>query len=409
MIPSASQSPELPNLARVIEDFTATRGVLEGQLRRNRPIEPPPGILSLFGAACLGLKGDEAYSQWLRASPWPLEPFASSHSISTLSGQVRLSQLLAGAILAYFGQSPSRSAHRFDWDAGLRWLVLYGIQQHALWLFLSENFVADLTRKAVRVRGGQVSPLQLIVARERPFYARQFGTPGALEFDEHFERWLIETGVDEFGLFWLLSAKRLSHRPAPSQFEWRKYLAGQSGEQTYDVLPPMPGSLRALRNRLIWPDERRTPSSSQLAGRRQQTPQCTYRSFGEDFRCARIEFGPGGMGRLPLTTPAVELDLPREGYPTSVLLLYLDILPALEEVLWIEVSVGGNVQDLRPAAFYKRGPVKLLIPESSPRPSHRLGLHFAQDPRASGPQIRPGTVVGLLRTVEIWRLPASSA
>ena len=94
-------------------------------------------------------------------------------------------------------------AGRIETEVALKWLVLYGIDEHRLWRFLNRRFVADLKRRSIATEHGAVSPLDLILLDERADL-RGPEPLGGPAFARKLDGWIERNGVHEYKLFWTI-------------------------------------------------------------------------------------------------------------------------------------------------------------------------------------------------------------
>jgi len=190
---------------RMIHDLKDSLGLFAPSLASRNGMAPPHAILAQLG-------GDILYARVSDAGGWGVRYNRDLHDVLSrceywraFHGALRVSWLHAALVLGrrdLYDRFLDPRGLRIE--EAMRWLTLYGIEEHGLWRFIDRKFVADLRRRVIPAPGGLVSPLDMILIGERDDLARGL-IAGSPEFVRRMDQWILQNGVHEYKLFWALS------------------------------------------------------------------------------------------------------------------------------------------------------------------------------------------------------------
>lgn len=189
--------------ARLVADLRDTSKEIENSHRRGKNIRPPLAFLHRLGKDMIHATDGDLGALRLRREPTATESLAAVPFGAAFSGSLEFNWLMAAIILARDDLAEKFShAGQLSFDKGLQWLILHGVTEHRLWHVITPSFVSQLVGN--EVPGTGLTPLQLMVVRERPGLARLFKYGHRAHNDAVFSRWLVDQGHIALGLFWCL-------------------------------------------------------------------------------------------------------------------------------------------------------------------------------------------------------------
>lgn len=194
--------------ARLREDLRSMPGPIDAARQRGRSLHPPMALLERYGDDLLhATKADQG--AWLLRSDDAMQEWMAGQSfLPVLGGTVELSWLAVAVVLGRGDLRPRfRQAGRFDYDAALHWLVLYGIREHGLFGLATTRLVRQLLAPP---KPDAPAPLSLLLLRERPDLEPLCREPFVEGFTPGLRQWLERTGVAEYGLHWCLPPRDLA-------------------------------------------------------------------------------------------------------------------------------------------------------------------------------------------------------
>lgn len=201
--------------ARFVIDLIDTSEEIQNTRRRHKMIKPPMVYLDRLGKDMLHATPGDHGAMRLRREAQATGRLSHRTFARVYGGVLSLSWSMAAIILARddLAQSFGDELGRLSFEKGLQWLVLHGIREHRLWHLITPDFVAELTLS--KVPGTQLSPLQVMVLRERPALSKLLNEGTSFNKSAKFDRWLGSQGSVQFGLFWCLPhqhSRRLRNR-----------------------------------------------------------------------------------------------------------------------------------------------------------------------------------------------------
>ena len=326
------ETKPLPDVARLVEDFASTMPLYNDTVLRGRPIHPSTATLQALGEAYLDAAAQGGLPVQRRYAGF--DKLIDSWLLPAMSGTVRLSYVLMASILgradlrALFGRDGG-----YDMDACVRWLVLHGVRELQLYPFLAGQFVTALRKRSLLVGGQRIAPLQACAMAERPDVLTAFRTRSPDGFQAYFAEWLLDRGVADYGMAWLLS-----------DAEVLASLARDPAGQRLGVLaaPVTP------------PEDLRFPEGvADASGRAAQ--RADYRSFGADYPCQFLdvsdfaaaeravavgEVRAGARGGLEVLSSYLSLRLPSAAAGAALAALEIRVPDA--EGLWARLRVWAG-------------------------------------------------------------------
>jgi hypothetical protein len=399
-----------PDIARLIEDLSATIPLYRAVARAGRVVHPSTALLQLLGEAFLD-HGPLDQSQVVqRAGGFPT--IVDTFLVSAFDGSVRLSYFLMALVLGRPGLRAHFLRHgAYDWTGCLRWLVLHGVREAHLWPYLSEGFVRELRAPSLLVEGKRLSVLQAIAMAERPDVLAAFrAETSPTRFARFFTDWFLRRGSADYEHAWLMSGSEVD----------RKMRQDPSGAWT-GAAPPEPED-GSLPDHDFFPNEPLDPPSptalARAAGRAQ------YRHFGPNYPCAYLDVSDpnaaltavaggdaraGLRGGLDLVSPYVELRLPDTRQSNVMLRLDLAVPERLRDELFVRIRVRDA---FGPSGFSRRfsghaiSARPLVIPLVLRQMALRLEISFALAGRGAGSLRDLGFTFATLRSLHVWQVIA---
>lgn len=194
--------------ARLREDLRSMAGPIAAARQRGRSLLPPMALLERYGDDLLHATREDQGAWQLRTDD-AMQAWMGGQGFTTaLGGAVELSWLAVAVALGRADLRPRfRRAGRFDYDAALHWLVLYGIREHGLYGLATARLVRQLL---VPPRPDAPAPLGLLLLRERPDLAPLCREAFAGGFTPGLRHWLERSGIAEYGLHWCLPPRDLA-------------------------------------------------------------------------------------------------------------------------------------------------------------------------------------------------------
>ena len=264
---------------------------MEPHFRSGRAPAPLAVLTQLGGDILYARRND--HGAWRVRRSGRLHDFLASFTYGHAFGKaLRVSWLHLALILGRRDlHSKFVRAHRMDLDEAVRWLVLYGMEEHKLWRFLDLRFLRELRARNIETKVGAASPLDLILLLERADL-REIGA----DFSARMESWLIANGVHEYKLFWALrdmdfarmaGAVRPDLKPAQSGFAATLRSAREAGR--IDVFAAHAGEVAAR----LAPLSKLSPQEREGAAR----PPIDYSQPEDDGRPATL--APAPITRAP--------------------------------------------------------------------------------------------------------------
>ena len=332
--------PGVVDHGRLVEDLSSMASVFA-----SGRAPAPLALLADIGGDLLYARRNDAGAWRLRRDEALHKLLASLHYRRAFRGALRVNWLLLA--LALGRKDLHRNflgAGRCDLEAIVRWLVLYGVDEHRLWRFLDRRFLADLRRRAIPTPEGAVSPLDLILTAERPDVrgAAPLGSPA---FARDLDGWIARNGVHEYKLFWALDAAALRRMAALTPDLSAPALAlAHEGRLDLFVAPPGEAARRlagvsklstqAQSQALRPPHDETAPASDEEATLLAPTP------LGGDL-ISVFDFLPGDNG-LTATTNGVFGRATAEGAPwlSPAATFFFTAPPAQEIVVLIEATLA---------------------------------------------------------------------
>ncbi len=403
-----------PDLARLIEDLSATLPLYRSVARSMRQVHPSTALLQVLGEGYLDRGPLELAQVVRRASGFAA--IVDSFLVPVCGGTVRLSYFLMALIL---GRPDLREhfLHRgqFDWTGALRWLVLHGVHEMHLWPYLSAAFVQDLRTPSLLVAGKRISPLQSLVMAERGEVRQAFLAPAdPSSFGAFFGDWFLRKGVPGYAHSWLMSPDEVA----------RKMRQDPTGAWTGAA------AAAAANDEANQPDDvafhdgpTEHPSAASLA---RAAGRVHYRTYASTYPCAFLdlidptsalnavvtgEARTALRGGIEMLSPFVEVRLPDTRQATTMLRLELAVPDALQDRLSVRLRVRNAVGDV---AFSRRVGGRAISAEPVVIPlilrdlSPRLELSFALDgrPPAAGRDV--AITFAVLRSLHVWQVIAEA-
>ncbi|HVV27660.1 MAG TPA: hypothetical protein VHC40_06805 [Rhizomicrobium sp.] len=321
--------------ARMLEDFR--HSVTE---RRDESVLPPHAVLTRLGQDVLHAMPDDHGAYGLRFDAASLRPFARKRYGTAFAGRLPFTCLQAAVMLGRTDlTSRFMRAGAFSFECALRWLVMHGLNEHALWHVVDGRFLAALKTPSIPIAHGVMSPLMAIVLGERPDLVSELIPDGRTPSTERLRAWLTREGCKQYRLQWSMGAAE--QRTAPLDV-WRdpavpedQWLAAEDWRSTH-IAPADDADDEDARSRLA--DLTRLgrehlnamprPSVLDLGGMGLLERLITY---GQAVRTEKLG--------LALHTPAVSLSLPRLS-PDCGLAAVEIVMPGLARAR--SVAVFGN-------------------------------------------------------------------
>jgi hypothetical protein len=361
---------------RLVEDLAATLPLFSDCVAHGRFISPSNATLRRMGEAYL----DDSAS-FARFSGF--QKIVNAWNCHAVGGSVGLSYFLMSVIL---GRDDVRRFatvdDHLDWDAGLRWLVLHGINELKLWPYLRGDFVADLRRRSVRFGDGLISPVELFAIQERPMLLENTAGYTVASLRLKLAEWLLERGHQEYNLFWLLSERELLTANAK------------------DTKPADRSTLQQYRS----------------ARSKAATNELKQSSFGPDYPCCTIDIGDASYprqgvfsgdcrqnsrGALELLSQHTVIRCADRSPRASVVIMEMIVPELLRSNLRVKLKAGGYESE-RPASDYSGQPV--MFTSEAGLSAQPLEISFLTDQAAHDSRSNIGLIFGLIQSLRVWRL-----
>ena len=347
-------TPGVVDHRRLVEDLHSMADVFA-----SGKAAAPLSLLSDIGGDLLYARRNDAGAWRLRRDEALHRLLASLSYRRAFQGALRVNWLLLALALG------RKDLHRDFLGAGrcrletvVKWLVLYGVDEHRLWRFLDRRFLVDLRRRAIPTPEGAVSPLDLILLAERPDL-RGSAPLGSDAFARSLDEWIKRNGVHEYKLSWALEAAALQSMaafPPPdlsaSGAAFAPALASAHADGRIDlwVAPPGEGARRlagvsrlsaqAQAESLRPPADETAPASDEEAVFVAPTP------LSGDLASV-FDFSPGDKG-LSATTNGLFGRSTAEGAallsPTAT--FFFTAPPGRETVIVIEMTLADDTASL---------------------------------------------------------------
>jgi hypothetical protein len=206
-----------PDIARLIEDLAATLSLFAERRNAWRPILPSAALLATLG---------ESYLAHAAAGT----PFPHLHNRDFIAlteawhwptgvGDVQLSFFLAGLVLARTGMwtkfpDDQGIGGNIDWSSCLQWLIMHGATELGLKRFLHEPFLRAMQQDTVFLGTTIISPLEFLIARERPEWLTPPAPGKTPDFHSLVFRWTAEVEKDEIRAMFKPIDRRRMPRPS---------------------------------------------------------------------------------------------------------------------------------------------------------------------------------------------------
>jgi len=403
-----------PDVARLIEDLSATLPLYRSVAKSMRVVHPSTALLQLLGEGYLDRGPLDLWQTVRRAGGF--STIVDSFLMPTCSGTVRLSYFLMALIM---GRPDLRNhfQHRgqMDWTAAVRWIVLHGVREMSLWPYLSSGFVQELRTPSLLVDGIRISPLQAIVMAEQPEVRDVFRARGSpARFAQFFDEWFLRHGIAGYSHAWLMSADEVVRKMRQDPTGAWTGAAAATAANDEDTQPDH----TAFHDGPTDP-----PSAASLA---RATGRAHYRTFGTGYPCAFLDMVDpnaalsaivSGEARaalrsgIELLSPFVEVRLPDTRQAAAILRLELSVPEALQDRLSVRLRVRDSVGQ---GGFTRRhggraiGTEPVVIPLLLRDLSPRLEISFALGGRPPAAGRDAAIAFGTLRSLQVWQVIAES-
>jgi hypothetical protein len=407
-----------PDVARLIEDLSATMPLYRSVAKTMRVVHPSTAMLQLLGEGYLDRSPLELSQTVRRAGGFPA--LVDSFVMPVCGGSVRLSYFLMAIVL---GQPDLRIHYldrgTFDWDGALRWLVLHGVREMHLWPYLSAGFVRDLRSPRLLADGKRLTPLQAMTMAEQPdvreaFRAEHSAQDSASPFRQFFDDWFMRQGVAGYAHAWMMSADEVVRKMRQDPTGAWTGAAAAAAANDEDNQPDH----AAFLDRPTDP-----PSAASLA---RATGRANYRMYGSQYPCAFLDISderaalsaivsgearsaPGGG--VEFLSPFIEVRLPDTRQPTAMLRLELAVPHALQDRLSVRLRVCDSVGTIGFSRRYSGraiGAEPVVIPLLLRDLSPRLEVAFAFGGRPPATGRDAAIAFATLRSLQFWQVLADT-